>query len=286
MALKRNRTAWRDHLSRVTWQDFERVLADYYRDLGFDVEHCGTGAGGQRYDGGVDLVLRRDQETVLVQCKHWNAAQVPHNDVHQLIGLVETRGATRAVLVTSGEFTTAARDAASRTSRIELMDGSDLRRAIDPRLIPTPRPALAAVGTAADSIEWQPVVEKSVDALVNVMSGRAPWRRRRSFREELISGAIKLVFMLIVFLVSFAFIRTQLDKLQTSLAPASRSERLATPRTAPPPPHPASARPPVTAASQRPNGMQRMTDEELAEWERRNRESMEILERTTPELQR
>src|SRR5688572_16333948 len=108
MAYKRNRTSWRDDLSRISWQNFECVLADHYREAGYAVEHCGTAGTGSRYDGGVDLVLRRDGETVLVQCKHWNVAQVPHNDVHQLLGVVETRGATRAVLVTSGEFTTAA----------------------------------------------------------------------------------------------------------------------------------------------------------------------------------
>ena len=103
-------------------------------------------------------------------------------------------------------------------------------------------------------------------------------------REELMSGAIKLVFMLIVFFVGVTFIRGQLEKLQTSLVPV-RTERVATPRPATQSSRPASTRPPATAASRSPNGIQRMSDEELAEWERKNRESMEILERTTPELQ-
>lgn len=141
--MKRNKTQWRDGLSLASWQDFERLLARHYREEGYEVEHCGTAEGAGRFDGGVDLVLRRDGETILVQCKHWNAAQVPHNDVHQLLGLVETCQAQRAILVTSGEFTAAAKNAASKSARIELIDGASLRLMIDPRLIPEPRESAA-----------------------------------------------------------------------------------------------------------------------------------------------
>ena len=54
-------------LSRIkglSWQEFERRVADVYRHQGFDVEE--TGGGGA--DGGVDLRLRRDGLTTLVQC--------------------------------------------------------------------------------------------------------------------------------------------------------------------------------------------------------------------------
>jgi len=57
---------------------------------------------GSRYDGGIDLKLRRGDEYVVVQCKHWNAKQVPHNDVHQLLGVMLSESATGAIFVTSG----------------------------------------------------------------------------------------------------------------------------------------------------------------------------------------
>ena len=75
-----------DALTRVSWQEFERLIAEHFRQLGYEVEHTGTGDGTNRTDGGIDLKLRRDQETILVQCKHWTAFQVPHNAVHVTIG--------------------------------------------------------------------------------------------------------------------------------------------------------------------------------------------------------
>src|SRR3546814_11101965 len=62
----------------------------------YDVEHTGTGASGTKFDGGIDLKLRRGAEYVLVEAKHWNAFQVPHNVVHQLLGVMVNQGATRS----------------------------------------------------------------------------------------------------------------------------------------------------------------------------------------------
>ena len=143
MSLKRNRVTCGDDLSRLDWRQFEALLADHYRGAGYDVEHCGTGGTGSHYDGGIDLVLRRDGETTLVQCKHWNAAQVPHNVVHEMLGMLVTRHAQHAILVTSGEFTLAARDWAARSPRITLVDGASLRDMIDPARIPAPASTLS-----------------------------------------------------------------------------------------------------------------------------------------------
>lgn len=284
MALKQNRTPWRDDLSRVSWQNFERLLAEHYREAGYEVEHCGTAGAGTRYDGGVDLVLRRDGETVLVQCKHWNAKQVPHNAVHELLGLCETRAAQRAILVTSGEFTPEAWRAASRSARIQLVDGAELRLMIDPRMIP--RPEEEPMVTHADLAEWQPVVEKTVDALIDVMSGRPPRRRRRTFKEEMTDSLMRFALAAVLGLVFLFFVRHQLEKLRTALTPPARAERAATSPAVPPASPRTLAASPAAAPARPAQGMQRMTKEELAEWERKNRESMEILERTTPELQR
>jgi restriction endonuclease Mrr len=116
-----------DALSRVGWDGLERLLAEHYRREGYRVEHVGTGGNGRRFDGGIDLKLRRDDAYVLVQSKHWNAYQVTHNAVHELLGLMVNEGATGAILVTSGEFTRAAIEAATRHGHVQLVDGDDLR---------------------------------------------------------------------------------------------------------------------------------------------------------------
>jgi restriction system protein len=125
--LKLTKTRHTDPLSQTTWQDFESLLATHYRNQGFRVEHVGTGKGRSRYDGGIDLKLRKDDEYILVQCKHWNTRQVPHNAVHELLGIMVNEGATGAIVVTSGEFTKAAIKAATRHGHVKLIDGNELR---------------------------------------------------------------------------------------------------------------------------------------------------------------
>lgn len=132
-----------DALSRIGWVELEQLLAAYYREVGWWVEHVGTGGTGARFDGGVDLRIRRDAECVLVQCKHWNAKQVPHNAVHELLGVMVNEGATGAILVSSGEFTRAAIDAAQRHGHVKLIDGAALRTMLGPLpepISPTPTP--------------------------------------------------------------------------------------------------------------------------------------------------
>lgn len=147
--LKNVRGRYNDALTRISWDRFEHLLADYYRRQGYAVDHCGTGGAGRKFDGGIDLKLRRGEEFILVQCKHWNAKQVPHNDVHQLLGLMVNEGATGAILVTSGEFTAAARQAASRLGHVQLIDGAGLRAMIGP--VPEPM-AQSVVGERAAAL--------------------------------------------------------------------------------------------------------------------------------------
>lgn len=123
--LKNVRTRRTEALTHVGWERLESLLAVYYRGQGYAVDHCGTGATGAQFDGGIDLKLRKDDAYILVQCKHWNAKQVPHNDVHQLLGLMVNEGATGAILVTSGEFTRAAIEAAAKQGHVQLVDGKE-----------------------------------------------------------------------------------------------------------------------------------------------------------------
>ncbi len=147
--LKNVRSRRADALTRVGWDRLEVLLADHYRGQGWDVEHVGTGGTRSRFDGGIDLKLRRADEYVVVQCKHWNAKQVPHNEVHQLLGIMVNEGATGAILATSGEFTRYARESAAKGGHVELIDGDALRTMLGPLpeldVVPGVAPAAAAI---------------------------------------------------------------------------------------------------------------------------------------------
>ena len=110
-------------LDAMTWQDFERLVGEAFRQRGYSVVE--TGRGGA--DGGVDLVLRKGQEKFLVQCKQWKALKVGVEVVRELFGVMAASGAVGGFVVTSGTFSSDASDFA-RGRNVELIDGVALHR--------------------------------------------------------------------------------------------------------------------------------------------------------------
>lgn len=107
-------------LNGIDWREFEILVGQWFRTQGYTV----TGTGGVA-DGGIDLVLMRDGETYLVQCKQWKAFKVGVNIVRELLGVMAARGAAGGFIVTSGVFTEDARRFASDCN-ITLIDGERL----------------------------------------------------------------------------------------------------------------------------------------------------------------
>lgn len=114
-------------VNSMSWQDFERLVGEAYRQRGYRVRE--TGGGGA--DNGIDLVLERDGERHLVQCKQWRAQRVGVDVVRELYGAMAAQGAAGGWVVTSGAFTTPAREFA-RGRNIELIDGGALVDLIRP----------------------------------------------------------------------------------------------------------------------------------------------------------
>ena len=112
-------------LQGMSWQDFELLVGEAFRLHGFKVEE----RGGAEADGGVDVVLRRDGETFLVQCKHWKSLQVGVQVVRELFGVMAAQGAAGGYVVTSGTYTAPAREFASGRN-IQLVDGTGLAKMI------------------------------------------------------------------------------------------------------------------------------------------------------------
>lgn len=116
-----------DALARLSWHDFEHLLAEHYRDQGWRVEYHSPQASLKQLDGAFDLRLYRGNETVIVQCKHWNAAEVQLREVNELLGTMLNEAATRGVLVTRGQYSAEARAVPRRQPRLQLIDGDVLR---------------------------------------------------------------------------------------------------------------------------------------------------------------
>lgn len=138
-------------LASMSWREFELLVGEAYRQGGYQVTE--TGGGGS--DGGIDLVLRRGSEKVLVQCKHWRAVKVGVPIVRELVGVMTAEGATGGIVVTGGDFTPEAR-AFAAGCKVELIDGPALgillqqaRMARSARPATRGRPTPAPVASAA-----------------------------------------------------------------------------------------------------------------------------------------
>jgi restriction system protein len=89
-----------ESLRALPWKRFEDLIGEAYRRQRYGVEE--TLGGGA--DGGIDLVLRRDGRTILVQCKRWRQP-ISVQAVRELYGVLIDRGATGAKLVATTTFT-------------------------------------------------------------------------------------------------------------------------------------------------------------------------------------
>jgi restriction system protein len=110
-----------DSIRQLSWKEFEELVGEAYRRLGYAVgENPGAGP-----DEGIDLVLRKNNGLILVQCKHWKANKVGVDKVRELYGVQASKKASRSILITSGFFTQEAKNFATDKA-IDLVEGDQL----------------------------------------------------------------------------------------------------------------------------------------------------------------
>ncbi len=115
-----------DSLSKLSWREFEEVIGEAYRRQGYAViENAGPGA-----DGGIDLIAKKEGETILVQCKQWKSEKIGVPTVREMFGLWNAERANEVHIVTCGDFTEEARQFA-QGKPIKLIDGPSLARLIN-----------------------------------------------------------------------------------------------------------------------------------------------------------
>lgn len=107
----------------ISWQQFEQLTGEAFRRQGFTV----TEIGGNGPDGGIDLILHKDGEKYLVQCKQWRSLKVGVAVIREFFGVIAAEGAVGGFVVTSGIFTAEAKAFASGRN-IRLVEGAELSR--------------------------------------------------------------------------------------------------------------------------------------------------------------
>ena len=142
-------------LGTLSWQEFEWLVGEAYRRQGYSVEESLV-AGA---DGGIDLILRKEGQLALVQCKRWKTQSVGAPVIREMFGLLTHHGATRVIVVTSGHFS---RDALAfaEGKPIELLDGAALLTLVQtvqrrPSQKPTPTGSAPPVGGISVPVSHQ-----------------------------------------------------------------------------------------------------------------------------------
>ena len=132
----------------LSWREFEELVAEAYRRQGFNViENTTAGA-----DGGIDVRLKKDGHTHLVQCKNWRNIKVGVKVVREMYGVMTAEQASSVIIIISGVFTQEAKNFANGKP-IDLVDGAQLENLI------------ANVQVASAKVE--PVITTSLESINN-----------------------------------------------------------------------------------------------------------------------
>ena len=105
--------------SHLTWAQVQSLVRSAYQRRGYTVESLPRGGAP------VDMILRKDDKRVFLECRHWQVWEVPDKAVHEVAGYSSGAGADHAIIVTSGRFSEHARAYAVQRG-MELVDGSSL----------------------------------------------------------------------------------------------------------------------------------------------------------------
>lgn len=110
-----------DTIRELHWRDFEYLVAQAYRQQGYRVienEEMGP-------DGGIDLIIEKNSNRYIVQCKQWRTVKVGVKVVREMYGTMHSTGAQGVIIITSGLFTQEAKNFAHDKS-IDLVEGNEL----------------------------------------------------------------------------------------------------------------------------------------------------------------
>lgn len=120
------RSAVASGLDGMTLNNLELLLSESFCLQDFKV----TGIEGESAKDGAGITLRRNEQTFLVQCKHWEDDEVGTAAVTELQELIAHNRADGGFVVTAGSFTSDARASAERAN-LTLIDGPALQGMIE-----------------------------------------------------------------------------------------------------------------------------------------------------------
>ncbi len=117
-----------DELMQLNPYEFEKAIAQLFRDYGYTVHQTRKSA-----DGGKDLVMYKGGETYFVECKKYaKSNKIGRPLIQKLVGACHPASA-KPIFVTTSSFTSEAISEAQR-SKVQLIDGRGLERMLNSTL--------------------------------------------------------------------------------------------------------------------------------------------------------
>lgn len=121
MAKRARKRATLRRLNAMDWREFEEWLAVLFAGAGYSTELFGGSGGG---DGGIDLMLRKNGQTLVVQAKRYRG-NVGAPVIREMVGVQTHLGADGIIVATTAGFTKEAK-AFALGKPITLLDGAAL----------------------------------------------------------------------------------------------------------------------------------------------------------------
>lgn len=121
-----------DNFSSISPKDFEEMMAKLLEKMGYRDVKVTKSTG----DYGVDIIAKKRNRTIAVQCKKWRGGVVGNKDIQSAVGAASYYHAKKLIFITTARFTKEAIEQAEDSSlEVELWDKDELGQMIREYLI-------------------------------------------------------------------------------------------------------------------------------------------------------
>lgn len=114
---------WLIRMSRLDGKKFEKLMAEVYSRRGYQVTRHGRSG-----DQGIDLIARRDEEVLCIQCKSWDpySSSISSQVIRDLMAAIKISQATKGILLSTAPLSRPANALASRVTDLETIVGPQI----------------------------------------------------------------------------------------------------------------------------------------------------------------
>ncbi len=119
---------WLLRMSRLDGKKFEKLIAQMYSRRGYQVTRRG-GSGDQ----GTDLIARKDEEVLCIQCKSWDpySSSISSKVIRDLMAAIQISQATKGILLATAPLSKPAKALASQVTQLETIVGPQIIALMD-----------------------------------------------------------------------------------------------------------------------------------------------------------